>query len=97
LWYAIAALGWRSAPPALRRSVVVLPCLLVMTFLVGQLHEARQFDAFLPIAVCLIVCRIAESTASCPESQRLTPRLATLRRDDELAFSDALREDKVRA
>ena len=97
LWYAIAALGWRSAPPALRRSLVVLPCLLVMTFLVGQLHEARQFDAFLPIAVCLIVCRIAESTASCPESQRLTPRLATLRHDDELAFSDALGEHKARA
>ena len=97
LWYGAAALGWRSAPPALRRSVIVLPCLLVMTVLVGQLHEARQFDGFLPIAVCLIVCRIAASTASCPESQRLTPRLATLHPDDAQAFSDALREDKVRA
>ncbi|MYM65317.1 hypothetical protein GTP45_00535 [Pseudoduganella sp. FT55W] len=78
LWYAIAAFGLRSAPVALRWCVALLPCLAVMTFFVGQLNESRQFDAFIPVGVALMVCAIrAKSTATAPQSQ-LNPTGYTL-------------------
>ncbi len=58
-WYVLAAFGLPHAPPALRRSLIILPCLLVMTFFVGQFNESRQFDAFIPVAVMLMVSWIA--------------------------------------
>lgn len=70
LWYAVAALGLRSAPVALRWCVALLPCLAVMTFFVGQLNEARQFNAFIPVGVALMVCAIrAWGTARAPQGQ----------------------------
>lgn len=59
LWYALAATGWRHAPPPLRRCVIILPCLFVMTALVGQFNEARQFDAFIPVAMALMLCSLS--------------------------------------
>lgn len=60
VWYALAALGWRQAPALLRRSVIILPCLVAMTVMVGQLNEARQFDAFIPVAVAFMLCALRE-------------------------------------
>ena len=74
VWFCAAALGWRHAPRELRCCAVVLPCLLVMTFLVGQLQEARQFDAFLPIAVALLCCAIARWCSALPEAPLLRMR-----------------------
>jgi hypothetical protein len=65
-WFGLAALGLPRAPPALRRCLLLLPCLLLMTLLFGQLHEARQFDAFIPVAVALIVARVAAAAAGQP-------------------------------
>lgn len=70
LWYALAAGGLRSAPKSLRWCVALLPCLAVMTFFVGQLNESRQFDAFIPVAVALMVCAIrAKSTSTALQGQ----------------------------
>lgn len=57
-WYALAATGLRSAPAALRWCLALLPCLFIMTTVVGQFNEARQFDAFIPVALALILCAI---------------------------------------
>lgn len=59
LWYGLAATGWRHAPPFLRRCTLILPCLLAMTALVGQFNEARQFDAFIPVAMALMLCSLS--------------------------------------
>lgn len=59
LWYALAATGWRHAPSFLRRSTLILPCLVAMTALVGQFNEARQFDAFIPVAMALMLCSLS--------------------------------------
>lgn len=63
IWYAIALTGWSQASAMLRRVTIILPCLLLMTFVVGQLNEARQFDAFIPVTVALLCCRIQAMTA----------------------------------
>lgn len=59
LWYALAATGWRHAPSFLRRCTLILPCLVAMTALVGQFNEARQFDAFIPVAMALMLCSLS--------------------------------------
>ena len=58
LWYALAATGWRHAPPPLLRCVIILPCLFVMTAVVGQFNESRQFDAFIPVAMAFMLCAL---------------------------------------
>ena len=72
LWYGLAATGWRHAPSFLRRCTLILPCLLVMTTLVGQFNEARQFDAFIPVAMALMLCslgaRIGALAAPVPDA-----------------------------
>ena len=70
-WYALALPGLRPARPDLRRCLIVLPCLLAMTLLVGQLNESRQFDAFIPIAVALILGWIA-ARAGVPSTEKAT-------------------------
>jgi hypothetical protein len=66
LWFAVAALAWPRAPAALRWCVLLLPCLLVMTFLVGQLHEARQFDAFIPVAAAFMAHWLGVASGALP-------------------------------
>ena len=57
LWFlAAGCLGFRRAPQDLRRATILLPLLLGSTVLVGQINEARQFVAFIPIAIGLILC-----------------------------------------
>ncbi|MEO7497439.1 MAG: hypothetical protein ABIT83_09475 [Massilia sp.] len=66
LWFGLASFGLRQAPAPLRWCLLLLPCLLVMTFLVGQLHEARQFDAFIPVAAALIASILADASGALP-------------------------------
>jgi hypothetical protein len=58
LWFSIALIGIRNSPRFLRAATPVLPMLVVITFLVGQINEARQFSAFIPIAIALIACQM---------------------------------------
>jgi len=57
LWFAIAFYVDRTAaqPSRLQRCYVLLPMLVAVTLVVGQVNEARQFDAFLPIAVVMLL------------------------------------------
>ena len=67
IWTGVAILGYRHAPPALRRAVILLPMLVATTFVFGQFHEVRQFDAFVPVLVALILCALpARVAASAP-------------------------------
>jgi hypothetical protein len=57
IWFALAMFFIvRYGPGALRRCLWLLPLLLAMTLLVGNLNETRQFVAFIPVAVAGILC-----------------------------------------
>lgn len=56
LWFAVAGFcALRPVHPGLKKCTILFPMLLGMTLLVGQLNEARQFDAFIPVAIALIL------------------------------------------
>jgi hypothetical protein len=60
-WFAMAiALGARWAPAQVRWMILLLPMLFAMTLLVGQINEARQFVAFIPIATVLLLARFKD-------------------------------------
>lgn len=73
LWYLVAASGWRYASAPLRRCLIILPCLLTMTLMVGQFNEGRQFDAFIPVAVAFMLCALSARVGA--------PAMPTLDRD----------------
>jgi len=54
-WWVVAGVSWPSVKPFLRRAAILLPLLLWATFLYGQFHEARQFDALIPVAIAFIL------------------------------------------
>jgi hypothetical protein len=56
IWMGAALFGYRRAPQRLKRSLILLPMLAITTFVYGQFHEVRQFDAFIPVVVALILC-----------------------------------------
>jgi hypothetical protein len=55
-WWILALMGWKHAPSLLRCSAISLPGLFVVTTLFGKYDEARQFAAFAPTCIALIVC-----------------------------------------
>ncbi len=60
-WFSIAiALGARRATLETRCAILLLPLLLGMTLLVGQINEARQFVAFIPVATVLLLAAIRD-------------------------------------
>jgi hypothetical protein len=64
-WFGIAiALGARSAAVEVRCAILLLPMLIGMTLLVGQINEARQFVAFVPVATVLILACFRDSGSS---------------------------------
>jgi hypothetical protein len=71
LWMGVAVLGYRHAPPALRRTVILLPMLVATTFVFGQFHEVRQFDAFVPVLVALILCALPAKFAASAHRETL--------------------------
>jgi len=50
-WWVAAVASWSNVEPFLRRTAILLPMLLAVTFLFGQFHEPRQFDAMIPIVI----------------------------------------------
>jgi hypothetical protein len=58
VWFGTALAALPFAPPFLRKAAIVLPMLVAVTLLVGQMNEARQFLAFVPVAIALVVCMI---------------------------------------
>jgi hypothetical protein len=54
-WWVAAGVSWPNVDPFLRRAALLLPMLLGVTFLFGQFHEPRQFDALIPVVIAFIV------------------------------------------
>jgi hypothetical protein len=71
-WFICAAVGFRSADRFVRRAVILLPGLVAATFVAGRFVEARQFDAFIPVAIALILSHIGrQADWSLPKIQSL--------------------------
>ncbi len=68
-WWWAAIAGMRKADPFLRRAFVLLPALTVVTFVVGKFLEARQWDAFLPVEIALILSLVKSIRAAAPQSR----------------------------
>jgi hypothetical protein len=47
-----------SAPPLVRRLAVLFPLLALTTALFGQFHEARQFNASIPLEIAFVLCGV---------------------------------------
>ena len=62
-WWAAAATNWRSADAFLRKTAIIFPLLIASTFLFGQFHEARQFDAAIPVLVGFILSGVNAANA----------------------------------
>jgi len=62
-WWLIAGLGFVQANQFLRRAVIMLPGLVLVTFVMGQYREARQFDAFIPVTIALILTLVQKHTS----------------------------------
>ncbi len=55
-WYIISFMGITHASKALKRCLILLPVLLIVILIVGQLNELRLFNCFIPVAIVLILC-----------------------------------------
>jgi hypothetical protein len=58
-WWFAAMVAMQYADPFLRRAFILLPGLIGVTFLVGKFIEARQWDAFLPVGIPLILSSVS--------------------------------------
>jgi hypothetical protein len=65
-WFICAAIGFRTANRFLRLSGILLPELIVVTFVAGRFVESRQFDAFIPVAVALMLSYAKQHAAWSP-------------------------------
>jgi hypothetical protein len=54
-WYAWVLMRLRDSEPRLKRLLLLFPLLFGVTFLFGQFFEPRQFDAFIPVAVAVVL------------------------------------------
>jgi hypothetical protein len=54
-WYAYVLMRLRDCEPRLKRLLLLFPLLFAVTFLFGQFFEPRQFDAFIPVAVAVVL------------------------------------------
>jgi len=85
-WWFAAGISWPDKNPFLRRAAILLPLVLGTTFLYGQFHEARQFDALIPVAIAFMLSlagskiREAELIPARSQSQPLESHELTLAR-----------------
>jgi len=52
----LTILGWKAAPRMVRQMAVLAIPLLAVTYLFGKFREARQVDAYIPVAVAFGLC-----------------------------------------
>jgi hypothetical protein len=57
-WWICGAIGFRYSDQFVRRTTVLLPGLVAATFVAGHFNEARQFDAYIPVAIALILAYV---------------------------------------
>lgn len=66
--WACALLGWKYAPPALKRLALFWPALVMITVAFGQFTETRQFDADIPLCTALLLIYVKNSFQEAGES-----------------------------
>lgn len=75
-WYAYVLMCLRDCEPRLKRLLLLFPLLFAVTFLFGQFFEPRQFDAFIPVAVAVVLSgterRLAGYSLTPPHSRTLS-------------------------
>lgn len=54
-WWICGAIGFRHSNRFVRRATILLPGLIAVTFVAGHFNEARQFAAYIPVAIALIL------------------------------------------
>jgi hypothetical protein len=57
-WYAIGLMSLPACDQRLRRLLLLFPMLFGVTFLVGQLIEPRQFNAFIPVLIAVLLSAV---------------------------------------
>lgn len=63
-WWICALCGFFVANVFLRRAALLLPLLAGVTYVFGQFHEARQYDAFIPVVIALILSFLSKGVES---------------------------------
>jgi hypothetical protein len=63
-WYVLALMSLRDCDPHLRRLTLLFPLLFGVTFCFGLFHEPRQFNAFIPVLIALLLSRSARKSAA---------------------------------
>jgi len=54
-WYALGLMSLPACDRRLRRLLLLFPLLFGVTFLFGQFHEPRQFNAFIPVLIAVLL------------------------------------------
>ena len=54
-WYALGLMSLPACDKRLRRLLLLFPMLFGATFLFGQFHEPRQFNAFIPVLIAVLL------------------------------------------
>ena len=57
-WFGISSLALINSSPFLRKAYILLPLLIIITLVFGQINEARQFAAFIPVSLALMISLI---------------------------------------
>jgi len=54
-WYVLGLMSLPACDKRLRRLLLLFPMLFGVTFLFGQFHEPRQFNAFIPVLIAVLL------------------------------------------
>ena len=57
-WYVLGLMCLPGCDKRLRRLVILFPMLFVVTFFFGQFHEPRQFNAFIPVLIAVLLSAV---------------------------------------
>lgn len=57
-WYALGLMSLWACDKRLLRLLVLFPMLVGVTFIFGQFHEPRQFDAFIPVLIAVLLSAV---------------------------------------
>jgi hypothetical protein len=61
-WYVLALMSLPDCDPRLRRLTLLFPLLFAVTFCFGLFHEPRQFNAFIPVLIAVLLSRSARKS-----------------------------------
>jgi hypothetical protein len=59
-WFVLGLISLPACDERLRRLLLLFPMLLIVTFLFGQFHEPRQFNAFIPVLIAILLSALRQ-------------------------------------